>query len=77
MEITIFSHFGGGGTKALKETGLGCGWLGSMIKARIESSVGNRDSYVGQGKPNTCTKDTPGAQQGIKKITGLEDEQNQ
>lgn len=43
-----------------------------MIKARMESSVGNRDM---EGKPNTCTKVTPGAERRIKKITGL-DEQN-
>lgn len=47
-----------------------------MIKARMESSVGNRDSYYGQGKPKTCTKVTPAAERGIKKIAGLEDEQN-
>lgn len=49
MEITIFSHFVGGASKVLKEIGLDCGWLGSMIKARMESSVGNRDM---EGKPN-------------------------
>lgn len=42
----------------------------------MESSVGNRDSYYGQGKPKTCIKVILGAERGIKKITGLEDEQN-
>lgn len=33
-----------------------------MIKARIKSSVGNRDSDYGQGKPKTRIKVTTGAE---------------
>lgn len=48
-----------------------------MIKARMESSVGNRDSYYGQGKkPTQALKLHLVQNEGLKKITRLEDEQN-
>ena len=47
-----------------------------MIKARMEASVGNRDSYYGQGKPNPRIRVTLGAERRIKKMTRLKGEHN-